>query len=332
MADMTHPLRGDGDRSDRAQLILITGLTLAVIFVAVVLLLNTVIYTENLATRGVDAGGAEAAEFREGTATDVGELLDRTDWSTADPTAFEADLAAYAAATRDHRLRDGVVATVAGEPSAGSYVAQENASRTLAPSDAYLNETPATADEEWTLVENATRTRSYALNVTVEESIENDTVVETDAFRLRVESAADDWTLYVYRPDGGDTTVRVDGAEYTTTDDRVRLDLTNGTIDGEPWDPLVWAAGVEDPSETEDRTEYDVTYANGDTVAGSYGFVVDERAGVATASPDGPLHDGVGDSPFAVDAVYDVTVTVGHHTPELRYEDRVRVAPGERGD
>ncbi|MFC7080626.1 DUF7261 family protein [Halorussus caseinilyticus] len=42
---------GDGGR-DRGQLILVTGLAIAVMLVALVLLLNTVIYTQNLATRG----------------------------------------------------------------------------------------------------------------------------------------------------------------------------------------------------------------------------------------------------------------------------------------
>lgn len=342
MADM-NPWGGGGrdgnrdDRTDRAQLILITGLTLAVLLVAVVLLLNTVIYTENLATRGVDAGGAEAAEFREGTAADVAELLDRIDWSTSDPAAFESDLATYAATVRDHRRHDGVVTRIEGSTTPGAYVAQDNDSRPLVPSEAHLNETNAIADEEWTLVENATRTRSYVLNVTVPDSgtIENDTLVESDAFRLTVEAAdgTDEWEMYVYRVGGGDTVVQVDGEERSTGDETVRIDLTNGSVDGEPWDALVWADGVEDDaSETAARTEYEVRYDNGDTVEGSYAFVVDAPDGVATASPDGPLRDASGESPYAVDAVYDARLTLGHHTPDLRFEDRVRVAPGERDD
>lgn len=329
-------------RTDRAQLILITGLTLAVLLVAVVLLLNTVIYTENLATRGVDAGGAEAAEFREGTAADVGELLDRTDWSTSDTAAFESDLSAYATTVRDHRRHDGIVARIESETTSGAYVAQDAESRPLIPSDAYMDETGATGDEEWPLVEGATRTRSYVLDVTVPDAgtVENDTVVESDAFRVTVEAAdgSDEWTLYVYRVDGSDdAVVRVDdgvGDSERVVDDRTaRIDLTNGSVDGEQWEALVWADGVEDDgSETNDRTEYDIRYANGDTVEGSYAFVVDAPDGVATASPAEPLHDAPDDSLYAVEAVYDTRLTVGHHTPDLRYEDRVRVAPGERDD
>lgn len=38
-------------KTDRGQLMLATGLTIAAVLVALIVLLNTVIYTENLATR-----------------------------------------------------------------------------------------------------------------------------------------------------------------------------------------------------------------------------------------------------------------------------------------
>lgn len=328
------PTPGDGsERSDRAQLLLITGLALAVILVAVVLLLNTVIYTENLATRGVDAGGTEAAELRSGTASDIETLLARTDWSTRDPDAFEADLAAYASTTREHRLRDGTVTRIGTETTDGSYIAQETV-RELDPSEAHLDGTTTEPGDEWALVEGATRTRSYVLtDVSVTRQVENGTVADDEAFRIMVESAGEEWTLHLYElTDQSSLTVRVNG-ETKEFDDPERIDLTAGTVDGERWDPLVWAEGVEDdPAESDNRTEYDISYANGDAVNGTYEFVVDTRSGVKAGGSPEPLHDSAeGESPYAVDAVYDVNVTVGSHTPELRYEDTVRVAPGERG-
>lgn len=319
------------ERTDRAQLLLITGLALAVILVALVLLLNTVIYTENLATRGVDTGGTEAAELRSGTAADLETLFARTDWSTHDPDAFEADLAAYAAATREHRLRDGTVTRIGTETTDGSHVTQENI-REFDPSNDHLENTTAESGDEWTLVEDATRTRSYVLaDVSVTESIANESVINEEAFRVTVASADEEWTLYVYELDDGPV-VRVNGATREL-DDGGRIDLTAGTVDGDPWDALVWASGVEDPSaERSSRTDYEITYANGDTVEGTYEFVVDTQTGVSTASPNEPLHDEPHESPYAVDAVYSVDATIGLQRPELRYEDRVRVAPGERDD
>lgn len=49
---------------DRAQLILVSGLMIAVTMLILVLLLNTVIYTENVATRGIDSDVGEAAEVQ----------------------------------------------------------------------------------------------------------------------------------------------------------------------------------------------------------------------------------------------------------------------------
>lgn len=49
---------------DRGQLILITGLVIAVVLVGTVMILNTAIYTENLATRDTGDDTSEAIEFR----------------------------------------------------------------------------------------------------------------------------------------------------------------------------------------------------------------------------------------------------------------------------
>lgn len=343
---MTGLLGDDGDRSDRAQLILITGLTLAVLFVAVVLLLNTVIYTENLATRGVDAGGTEAAEFRAGTAADVGGILDRenrnADSGIEDVTA---GVNAYANGTRDHRLRDGVVSDVSLDESTavdGWYVAQDREAdgtyRSLTADDEYAG----ADDGNWTLVENATRVRGYRLTLPVDsvhELGENETP-ESDAFAVRVDEAesSESWTLYAYVENGAeDVTVSVDGeslAAQSRTDehgvDVVDVDLTDGTVTGERWPGLVWAAGIEDGT-----SRYHVSYENGDRANGTYELTVRADTDTDVLGDDerfGTDHDDTGDSPYALSAVYSVELTVSHHTPDLRYEDRVRVAPGERDD
>jgi hypothetical protein len=62
---------------DRGQLILVAGLTVTVILVMLVLLLNTVIYTENLATRGIDSGAGDAIEYRATVVGSVEELIER---------------------------------------------------------------------------------------------------------------------------------------------------------------------------------------------------------------------------------------------------------------
>ena len=73
MADLSRPAT-DG-RRDRAQLMLVTALALAVVLVVLVLLVNTAIYTENLATRGVDVGADDALEHRAAVVDGVGGVV-----------------------------------------------------------------------------------------------------------------------------------------------------------------------------------------------------------------------------------------------------------------
>jgi len=169
MADVSVSLdREDADAArdeDRAQIILITGLTLAVLFVAVVLLLNTVIYTENLATRGVDAGGAEAIEFREGAVDDLAGLLHREHRNSTDDVFanFNASARRYGRTVADLRARDGAVGEVRVDNSTvvtGYFIAQNETDSGFRDMTA-----PDGTTTNWTVAGNATRTRNYRLTV-----------------------------------------------------------------------------------------------------------------------------------------------------------------------
>lgn len=325
-----------GRDEDRAQLILITGLTLAVIFVTVVLLLNTVIYTENLATRGVDAGGGEAIEFRDGVVDDLGGIMDRehrTESSADGVTAdFEASAAAYANATTDLRARDGVVAdiTVVGtEP--GHFIAQEE----VGGSDRDLTAGDGTT-ADWTVAGNATRARDYRVTVA------NNSLSASsgDAFTIVAEGAPDGsnatWSVSLWSasdPDEINVTVTNETASVTETfapaaDGNHTVDVTGGTVNGEPFDALVWAEGVQNDDGTAD---YDIRYENGDEATGTYHLVVqsddldsgdDDQYGIDPSDRSS--------QPYVVDAVYSADVEISHRTPELEYGDAIRVAPGER--
>jgi hypothetical protein len=339
MADVGPTRRGgscDDERrdEDRAQLILITGLTLAVIFVTVVLLLNTVIYTENLATRGVDAGGAEAIEFRDGAVDDLAAIMDRehrTETSVDGVTAdFEASAAAYANATGDLRARDGVVAdvTVVGtEP--GHFIAQDEVGggyRTLTADD-------GTAD--WTVAGNATRARNYRLMVAPDSL----SASSGDAFTIVAEDSTGGsnttWSISLWSasdPDEINVRVTNETASVTETfapaaDENHTVDVTGGTVNGEPFDALVWAEGVQNDDGTAD---YDIRYENGDEATGTYHLVVqsdDLDSGDDNQYGSSPSNRS--SQPYVVDAVYSAKIEVSHRTPELEYGDVIRVAPGE---
>ena len=66
MADLSRGSPGDAGSTedDRGQLVLVAGLALAVVLLALVLLANTAIYTENLATREDGVGERDVLGYR----------------------------------------------------------------------------------------------------------------------------------------------------------------------------------------------------------------------------------------------------------------------------
>jgi hypothetical protein len=309
---------------DRAQLILITGLTLAVILVTVVLLLNTAIYTENLATRGVDAGGAEAIEFRDGAVDDLAGIMHREHRNESSDAGVEADFGAsaetYARSVSTLRARDGTVADVdVSVTETGYFIAQNETDggfRNMTASDG------TTAD--WTVAGNATRTRNYRLTVDPDSLSDS----QSGAFAVVADGSPHGtnatWSASLSRATGDELNVTVTSETDTVSetfetgpDGNHTVDLTGGTVNGEPFDALVWADGVQTGSD-----RYDVRYENGDRARGTYHLVVDDRDGGADL--DRPSR------PYVVDAVYSAEVDVYYHTPELEYGDSLRLAPGER--
>lgn len=309
---------------DRAQLILITGLALAVILVAVVLLLNTAIYSENLATRGVDAGGAEAVDFRDGTVDDVAAIMHRehrNESTDAAPDDFEASAAVYANAIADLRARDGVIADVRAVTNVtGHFVAQDELD-----DGSHRNMTDAAGTESWVLASNVTRTRNYHLTV------DSASLDGPDSFVVVTERPNATWTMSLSNGADDAIDVTVNNGTHTVSEtfehapgENVTIDVTGGTVNGDPFPALVWAEHVQNGT-----VEYDLRYENGDAVAGTYHFVVDQM--------DTPSNEQYGDppsdrssQPYVVDAVYSADVAVSHRTPELEYADVIRVAPGER--
>ena len=324
-ADWGRRGRDDGGSpdEDRGQIILITGLTLAVLFVAVVLLLNTVIYTENLATRGVDAGGAEAVEFRDGSVDDLAGILHREHQNTTGNAtdAFLASAERYGRTVGEIRARDGVVADVAVNNStvvSGSYVAQNE-------TDAGFRDmtAPDGTTADWTVVNGVNRTRNYRLTVD-STSVANDA---DSAFTVVADGAGGNWSVSLSNDtaDAIDVTVRngTDSVSKTFlhgSDENVTIDLTAGTVGGQRFPELVWAEGVQNRSEPYDP--YDVRYENGTEARGTYHLVVDERDGTAPLTASS--------RPYVVEGIYSVRVEILHRTPELTYGDTVRLAPGER--
>ncbi len=78
---------------DRAQLILVSALTIAVTLLVLVVLLNTTIYTENVATRGIDSEVRHAAQFQaivEDGVADIARAEEDDDWDALEANVTTA--------------------------------------------------------------------------------------------------------------------------------------------------------------------------------------------------------------------------------------------------
>ncbi|WP_280585545.1 hypothetical protein [Halorubrum sp. Boch-26] len=310
----------DGRRfrdADRGQLLLISGLVVAVSLVALVVLLNASIYSENVATRGVEAADGEALEVRAAAVEETGKLIDGTNRNRpgdhdAAVTAVEngtADLDAYLA--RAYADRGGVtnVSLVPSSIRRGSYVTGSLTAN-------------GTGDSNATLAAGAARTRGFVVEVDPDSLASTDAAgAASGAFRIEFGDTTNETReVYVYEnATDGDVTVAVgeNGSDPTVvcstpSGDRVGVDLTGERV-GDERCPGLWAA-----SAGELAGPHDVSMERTDAANGT---------AVLTALPDSG--DAVGSDHSATPAVYDTEIDFSYRTAELRFDTAIRVAPGE---
>jgi len=314
---------GDGPRgdrrfrdADRGQLLLISGLVVAVSLVALVVLLNASIYSENVATRGIEAADGEALEVRAAAVEETGKLIDGTNRNrpanhseaTAAVEEGIADLDEYLA--RAYADRGGVT-RVSGDPSsirAGRYVTGNLTAN-------------GTGDSNATLADGVAQTRGFVVEVDPDELAPTDAAgAPTDAFYIEFDDGVNETReVYVYNGTGDNVTVAVgqNGSAPTVvcstpTADRVAVDLTGGTL-GDERCPGLWATSAGALG-----APYDVAIERTDKANGTV---------TATVRPDSG--DAVGSDLTSSPAVYDAEIDLSYRTAELRFETTVRVAPGE---
>ncbi|MFC7226283.1 PKD domain-containing protein [Salinirubellus salinus] len=293
------------DERDRAQLILVSALVLATTLVALSLVVNSVIYTENLATRR-DADTGQALNFREATHDGALRGLETANFEPADATylqrkaALRDTLASWQTDSSRYFASQGLeVATSAASFVEGTRVSQDTVGP-FVPADSNVVYDSNTLDllglgeaETW-VAANATSVRRLRLSVE-----RNDRLYETsqsllaegidtiltgnEVYALYVEdSNGDDYRIYVYE----NTTVSPNEVSVAVYDeqatdlvgeacrvpgDTVDIDVTGGTLTGsagtESCEALSFWQDTDGP--------YDLYHLNGNSVEGTYSFVTD---------------------------------------------------------
>ncbi|WP_224447164.1 DUF7261 family protein [Haloprofundus salilacus] len=317
MADVSRFRDDPWDDVSRAQLFLVGALSLAVVFVALSLILNSAIYTENLASRSTDAAGASAAlDTRADVEAGVAGLIayenrNRESFDEAEvETAVKGGVNELNRQVGNFSVRNGRVVNV-------SYVSFDSGTAANQSTDGqFVPAEDSTTD--WTVASSHDGLRAFEQRV----KIGSLALSEDDAFAT--EFTADDGETYQVRLlQVNDDDLRVKVVRLTSegeieesnhcalyddasADEFVTVDITSATVGGEPCPALEFF---------KDSTTYDVAYVNGDQVSGTYRFVV-----------DGSVDDEV---PKSKEVIYAVTVNFAYSSSELDYETTIRVAPGE---
>lgn len=294
---------------DRGQLILITGFALAVVLLTLVLLLNSAIFVEHVATRSTSADTAEPIEFRDRTITATARTITAVNEppGTNETTAGET-FATLAHRTYDRYARKGAIGNVTYELTPGTVVEKANSSTNT-------QNGSESGDADWTLLDGVSETRSYThtfthLNETTD-PIGNATAIEVNGRSLSVH--IDGAGGSVRALSAGDTVVVTeesgDRCSIELPTDAVTFDVTAGELRSGSTQ-----CSIETVSEGESIQNVGVT--RGDLSNGSYALVT---RGGTIGSPSDTQREGV----------YSVIVSMRYVDRQVTVDTAERVAPGE---
>ncbi|NIB99154.1 hypothetical protein [Halobacterium sp. R2-5] len=288
----------------RGQLLLVAGLGLALAFVVLALVLNAVVFTENLATRN-HAETDDVVGHERAVEAGVGGLLAETNaYNDSDDASLESALNA-SVATWDANA--SLLAASGGTVTHAEVVSTEPGTR-IAQSDE-RNFSNASGVGDWTAAADVEETRRFEMVVTPTSS---------DPLTVNVSDGATEWRVEIADA-GSDTVVEVRNetsplASETVASDTVAVDVTEGTVNGTRVPGWTFAENV--------SAGYDVRIENGGEAGGKYGFIV------KNASVDGDDYEAPENgSPTTAPALYRANVSVAVQNDRVTYETNVSVAP-----
>lgn len=335
----------------RGQLILVGALTMAVSFVAIALILNSAIYTHNLASR-YDSPGDEAVTFARDARIAAGGALDganehhaRDGYSTV-RSAYLDGVGAVETGMADGVAVDGRVARVehvSDSAERGVWIADK--------ADGGSTFEPATATiVNWTVASDV-RVRQYDMRVdgTALQSMTSseaedflaDLAATPQGFVVEFDDGTDVWRVIVYDDGGINVMVHEDGSgtfeTCATSATEATIEFTDATVAGEPCQPLSFLEGLTGP--------YTVRYYRGDLAAGRYELTADRTVDAASSSVgpftdvvddanyaedcDGPTYHGAasGEHPMVAPVVFQSAIQVTYDGPDVTYQGTRTVAP-----
>lgn len=339
MADVT--------RRDRAQLIIVTGFALAVTMILLALVLNSAIYTENLATReqevnpSVVIGHQGAAEAT--TIDTITYINTHNDANESYPTLEQnltAALGDWNNAIGLHMAAAGTSVTLEVETvNPGIRALQTNVSRNYTAGGSNVGDT------NWTVAKDVTEIKNFTMPIRDELLVEATTsttraALKRQAFHVHIENSSntsDRWNIYVFEGAITNTKyliVESPNEDYSNLDvepyvdwatqacggtgNVVRLELLLRNFDGTRCSELDFVANLPD--------KVDIEFREANNASGTYELFVENgpltQSNFYAASAD--------TSPFTVTALYGANISHQYRNPKLNYSSTVEVVPPRR--
>jgi len=306
--------------SERGQLFLVTALAIAVASIALILLLNSAIYTQNVASRDLGANDrqaiAETQTFLDGAEGLLVAENERSQTQAERRTALRTGTERLAELQRTHELQEGTATGVRNLSLSDGYgLHQDSVGQ-------FVN---ASGDRNWSgsgfVADSANGIRAFEIVVASADPPPTGDPVN-ESFRLDIAGnggSGDVWTLYVFDDGGTNVSTKLTGGSMagvcgpSTFATPVTINVTNASVNGNHCPSLAYWEDIDRP--------YDVDVTWGDRVSVTYDMTVNTTS-IGSFNP--PAAD-----PYAQQKVYGVTGNYTYRSSHLYYVRPFRIAPGE---
>lgn len=325
------------DVRDRAQMLMIGAFGLAAMLIVLALILNTAIYTENIATRSSDiAGGDDAGRYKQASTEASLDRLDFTNHhnnttSQSDlETAFNDSTENWSIMAATHGSYSGVATnTSVDHIDDGTRIVQDDVRN-------FTNESGSSND--WMVVSGVSNIRSYQIDVDSVDSASvsdvEDPSISVNIFEIEIDDGSSIWNIYIFENSGDMkvTVIKDSTLQGTCSSSSFGVvDITNASITNTYCQHLDFFDSVSGSFDIEYKKAHVAVV--GDTITGTYNFTVDkaysavDATDFASASPGSLTSDTP--SPYKTHAVYAARVKVTYEGTRVFYEHTYRIAPGE---
>jgi len=347
---------------DRGQMILVGAFALSMTFVAIALLLNSAVYTENLASRSSDeTGGQDVVQFRQETRRGVGGIIEHVNQEGGPQgdsfvelydNRYIPALDQWERLTGRHLSSNGRLVYIA--PTGDSTEAGTEGTRIAQDTEGGFQ--AANGNSDWTLAREIPASRNLRLSVSDQPLRDGSSFttaseyLSSQLFRIKIDEdtagGTTEWYVFIYGDGGTSDSVYVRGVRVNPdgstalsrecsysagNDDHVVVDITGAKVGERDCGPLRFFGDL--------SSGYTIRYRNSDvgtdsTIEGTYELVVKQLESNVDDSENGPYGDEPtsSSSPYAAEAIYSITVEISYTTPSLNYKAEIIVAPGKPDD